>query len=152
MYEALIITPVKDSLNTTIETIQSIHQSNGKYLYCIYNDFSTEETTQHLEDIRLNYNFELINLSDITDTPSPNYRLVLQMAQLKALELNVPLIIVESDVEVRTETFKELICYSKELNNCGMVASITNDRQGKINFPYLNFKSTKTYAAHLKKI
>lgn len=143
MYEALVITPVKDSLNTTIETIQSIHQSAGKFQYCIYNDFSTDETTHKLEQIQLQYNFELINLSEITDTPSPNYRLVLQLAQKRALELNIPLIIVESDVEVKTNTFKELIRYSAELNKCGMVAAITKDREGKINFPYLNFKSLK---------
>lgn len=143
MYEALVITPVKDSLNTTIETIQSIHQSVGKFHYCIYNDFSTDETTHKLEQIQLQYNFEIINLSEITDTPSPNYRLVLQLAQKRALELNIPLIIVESDVEVKTNTFKELIRYSAELNKCGMVAAITTDRDGKINFPYLNFKSLK---------
>ena len=143
MYEALSITPVKDSLNTTIETIQSIHQSEGKFLYCIYNDFSTEETTHQLKQIQLQYNFDLINLAELTNTPSPNYRLVLQMAQKKSLELNIPLIIIESDVEVKTTTARELIRYSKELNNCGMVAAITVNREGEINFPYLNFKSSK---------
>lgn len=143
MYEALIITPVKDSLNTTIETIQSIHQSEGKFLYRIYNDFSTEETTRQLHKIQQQYNFELINLAEITKTPSPNYRLVLQLAQNKALELNIPLIIVESDVEVKPTTFRDLIRHSKELSECGMVAAITVNREGQINFPYLNFKSTK---------
>lgn len=143
MYEALIITPVKDSFNTTIETIQSIHQSDGNYLYCIYNDFSTEETTLKLKQIQAEYNFELINLADLTNTPSPNYRLVLQMAQMKALELNIPLIIIESDVEVKTSTLRELIRYSRELSECGMVAAITVNREGQINFPYLNFKSSK---------
>ena len=143
MYEALIITPVKDSLNTTIETIQSIHKSDGNYLYCIYNDFSTEETTLKLKQIQAEYNFELINLADLTNTPSPNYRLVLQMAQMKALELNIPLIIIESDVEVKTSTLRELIRYSRELSECGMVAAITVNREGQINFPYLNFKSSK---------
>lgn len=143
MYEALIITPVKDSFNTTIETIQSIHQSDGNYLYCIYNDFSTDETTLKLKQIQAEYNFELINLADLTNTPSPNYRLVLQMAQMKALELNIPLIIIESDVEVKTSTLRELIRYSRELSECGMVAAITVNREGQINFPYLNFKSSK---------
>lgn len=143
MYEALIITPVKDSLNTTIETIQSIYHSDGKFHYCVYNDFSADETTNTLKQIQNQYDFELINLSEITKTPSPNYRLVLQMAQKKALELNVPLIIVESDVEVKTNTFKELIRYSSVLSKCGMIAAITNDHEGKINFPYLNFKSKK---------
>ena len=143
MYEALIITPVKDSLNTTIETIQSVHQSIGNYLYYIYNDFSTGETTTRLDQIQEDYNFKLINLSDHTNTPSPNYRLVLQMAQNKALELNIPLIIIESDVEVKPNTITELIRYSKELPKAGMVAAITTGLDGKINFPYLNFKTAK---------
>lgn len=143
MYEALVITPVKDSLNTTIETIQSIYKSDGKFQYCVYNDFSTEETTRQLKEMSSEYNFELINLQEITETPSPNYRLVLQMAQQKALNLNIPLIIVESDVEVKNNTLTELIRHSKELDHCGMVAAITNDREGNINFPYLNFKSSK---------
>ncbi|MBC8004415.1 MAG: glycosyltransferase family 2 protein [Verrucomicrobia bacterium] len=143
MYEALVITPVKDSLNTTIETIQSIHQSEGNFLYCIYNDFSKEETTLKLKQIQDQYNFELINLADHTNTPSPNYRIVLRMAQNKALELNIPLIIIESDVEVESNTFQELIRYSKELAKPGMVAAITIDREGKVNFPYLRFKSSR---------
>jgi hypothetical protein len=142
MYEALVITPVKDSLKTTTETIQSVQNSFGEFYYCIYNDFSTEETTNSLKSLSIQYNFELINLSEVIDTPSPNYRLVLQMAQKKALELGIPLIIVESDVEVQPNTFTELINRSKSLFQCGMVAAITKDTQGKINFPYLNFKST----------
>jgi len=143
MYEALVITPVKDSLNTTIETIQSIGNSNGKFLYLIFNDFSSEETTNALTSLSAEYNFELLNLSEITTTPSPNYRLVLQLAQKKALELGVPLIIIESDVEVKPNTITELISRSKNLPDCGMVAAITRDYEEKINFPYLNFKSTK---------
>lgn len=150
MYEALVITPVKDSLNTTIETIQSIYQSDGKFHYCVFNDFSTEETTRQLKKMSSEYNFELINLQEITETPSPNYRLVLQMAQQKALNLNIPLIIVESDVEVKNDTLSELIRHSKELNHCGMVAAVTNDREGKINFPYLNFKSSKKNIAQTR--
>jgi hypothetical protein len=143
MYEALVITPVKDSLDTTIATIKSVHESYGEFKYCIFNDFSTEETTQTLTSLIATYNFELINLAEITDTPSPNYRIVLQIAQKKALELDLPLIIVESDVEVQPNTLSELIEQSNNLENCGMVAAITKDREGNINFPYLNLKSTK---------
>jgi hypothetical protein len=143
MYEALVITPVKDSLKTTMETIRSIKNSNGKFHYCIFNDFSTEETTGTLKILSLESDFELINLSEITNTPSPNYRLVLQMAQKKALEMGVPLIIIESDVEVNKNTIPELIEKSKTLSTCGMVGAITKDLDGKINFPYLNFKSTR---------
>jgi hypothetical protein len=141
MYEALVITPVKDSLISTIETIRSIKKSGGNYHYCIFNDFSSDETTNELKTLSIQYDFELINLSEITDTPSPNYRLVLQMAQQKALEQAVPLIIIESDVEVKSNTIEELISHYKSLPGCGMVASITRDNDGKINFPYLNFKS-----------
>jgi len=143
MYEALVITPVKDSLYTTIETIQSVHHSVGNYLYYVYNDFSTEETSIKLNELQKGYNFKLINLADHTNTPSPNYRLVLQMAQSTALELNIPLIIIESDVEVKPDTITELIRYSKELSMAGMVAAVTTGLDGKINFPYLNFKSEK---------
>ena len=143
MHEALIITPVKDSLKTTTETIHSILNSEGSFQYCIFNDFSTEETTTELKRLSSLYHFELINLSEVTNTPSPNYRLVLQMAQLKALELQLPLIIVESDVEVKADTLIGLIEQSKKLPNCGMVGSVTRDAENKINFPYLNFKSTR---------
>ncbi len=143
MYEALVITPVKDSLKTTKETIHSILNSEGQFLYSIYNDFSSGETTSELTALSSKYKFELINLSEITKSPSPNYRLVLQMAQQKALELNLPLIIVESDVEVQPNTLAELVKLSKSLPGCGMVGAITRDREGNINFPYLNFRSTR---------
>jgi hypothetical protein len=143
MYEALVITPVKDSLKTTVETIHSIKKASGDFLYCIYNDFSSDETTLELRKLSEEKGFDLINLADVTSTPSPNYRLVLQMAQKKALELNVPLIIVESDVEVKPDTLSNLIKYSTDLSNCGMVGSVTVDYSGQINFPYLNFKSEK---------
>lgn len=143
MYEALVITPVKDSLKTTTETIQSIKKSTGNFFYYIFNDFSSEETTATLKSLSIQHNFELVNLAEITNTPSPNYRLVLQLAQEEALRLNLPLIIVESDVEVRQNTLSELVRQSKQLPECGMVGSITLDTEGKINFPYLNFKGAK---------
>ena len=143
MYEALVITPVKDSIKTTLETIQSICSSTGEFHYTVFNDFSTEENTDTLKSLSFASSFELINLSEITTNPSPNYRLVLQMAQKKALELDLPLIIIESDVEVKPNTVTELINQSKNLPDCGMLGAITRDYEGKINFPYLNFKSTR---------
>lgn len=143
MYDALVITPVKDSLATTKETIQSILNSEGNFRYSIYNDFSTEETTSALTRLSNEHGFELVNLSSITNTPSPNYRLVLQLAQNEALQQNLPLIIVESDVEVQPKTLAELVRQSRELPQCGMVGAVTHDHEGKINFPYLNFSGTK---------
>ncbi|MBL7969614.1 MAG: glycosyltransferase family 2 protein [Prolixibacteraceae bacterium] len=143
MHQALVITPVKDSLKTTTETIHSIKNSKGEFLYCVYNDFSSDETTEVLRSLSEQHRFELVNLSEITNTPSPNYRLVLQMAQKKAISLNLPLIIVESDVDVKPDTLAQLVQHSHRLDSCGMVAAVTTDFDGKINFPYLNFRKTK---------
>ncbi len=46
-----IITPVKDSLDTTLRTIERIMQSETsvKFSYTVYNDFSMDETTERLE-------------------------------------------------------------------------------------------------------
>jgi len=136
MYDALIITPVKDSIETTIKTIKSIKSSNGNFLYYIYNDFSTDDNTQRLKEICSEYQIHLINLQDCTRTPSPNYRLVLQMAQKKALETNIPLVIVESDVVVRDNTINKLLELQSKLDKAGLIGCITHDETSNVNFPY----------------
>lgn len=44
-----IITPVKDSIEFTLETVKAILDSEIKvpYTYTVYNDFSTEENTKN---------------------------------------------------------------------------------------------------------
>ena len=143
MPETLVITPVKDSIETTLQTIEAIHRTQGDHLHLVYNDFSTPETKRILEEKQTTLGFELIHLEDITKTPSPNYNLVLQLAQKRALELNVPLIIVESDVIVQKDTLIKMIELSKKVQNCGMLGAITTDEKGQVNFPYLNFKGEK---------
>ncbi len=143
MFEALVITPVKNSPETTLETIRSVHSSDVKIKHIIYNDFSTDETTRILTGNIEKYGFELVNLKDVTTTPSPNYRLVLKMAQQKAIEMELPLIIIESDVEVKKDTIQNLVKLSRESKKCGMVGSVTTDINGQVNFPYLNFKNEK---------
>ena len=98
-----IITPVKDSIEFTLETVKAILDSEIKvpYTYTVYNDFSTEENTKILEESSKQLGFRLVNLSDLTDHPSPNYLLVLQMAQKEAIEAEAGLLIVESDVVVK---------------------------------------------------
>ena len=78
-----IITPVKDSIEFTLETVKAILQSEltVPYTYTVYNDFSTEENTRILEEQSKKMGFRLVNLSDLTDHPSPNYLLVLQKTQ-----------------------------------------------------------------------
>ena len=109
MSEAIIITPVKDSLATTKRTIEAISQTEGNFDYYVYNDFSQPDTKQFLDKASGELGFHVIHLEEITNTPSPNYKLVLELAQKMALEQNKPLIIVESDVVVQKTTLKKLV-------------------------------------------
>lgn len=143
MPETLVITPVKDSIDTSLQTIQAIHQADGDHHHTVYNDFSSPENKQILEEKQADIGFDLIHLEDITQTPSPNYKLVLQQAQKKALELKVPLVIVESDVIIQKHTLNKMLELSEKLQNCGMLGTITTDEAGRINFPYLNFRNEK---------
>lgn len=136
MYDAIVITPVKDSIQTTLKTIESVTASEGKFEYIVFNDFSNSETKSLLEKNSRTYGYELINIEDLTKNPSPNYRLVLQMAQQKALDKGVPLIIVESDVIVTKNTLKELISISGTCENSGMVGAITVNEKNEYCFPY----------------
>ena len=147
MLEAIIITPVKDSLETLKRTIQAIAGANssGKLEYHIFNDFSQKETRDYLEKNKKKYNFHLTHLEDITNTPSPNYKLVLQRAQQMALEKNVPLGIIESDVVIKNETLAALIDILKTGKNPGVVGAITIDESGSYNFPY-TFEKVKSNA------
>ena len=101
-----IITPVKDSIDFTLETVKAVlaSRTNVPFTYTIYNDFSTAENTARLEAASKELGFRLVNLSDLTDHPSPNYLLVLQVAQREALAEDAGLLIVESDVVVKENT------------------------------------------------
>lgn len=144
-----IITPVKDSPDTTLKTIDSIMGSEISvgFSYFIYNDFSTAETTELLQKKAKEMGFEHINLADLTSHPSPNYLLVLQTAQQKAIAENAHLLIVESDVVVTDNTLQTLNNYASMLDKPGMLAAVTVDTSGKINFPYL-YASTLANGVH----
>ena len=142
-YNALIITPVKDSIQTTLKTIESVSASEGNFDYVVYNDFSNSETKSSLEKNSSIYGYELVNIEDYTTNPSPNYRLILQLAQKRALEKQIPLIIVESDVIVERHIMKGLISVSETWKNSGMVGAITVNEKNVYNFPY-NFEKIKS--------
>ncbi len=143
MSEAIIITPVKDSLETTKRTIDAITKANGKYEYYVFNDFSQPETKQYLDKAKAEKGFNVIHLEDITNTPSPNYRLVLEMAQDMALSKNLPLVIIESDVIIQRETLTELLEIQKTKEIPGIIGAITVDQTGRYNFPY-TFEKVKS--------
>ncbi len=136
MSEAIIITPVKDSLETTKRTIDAISKAEGDFQHFIFNDFSQQATKDYLESAKNKLGFQLINLEDITSNPSPNYKMVLEMAQKMALERHQPLIIVESDVVVKKDTLQQLVQISKKKEKIGLAGAITVDEAGNYNFPY----------------
>ena len=145
MKQLHIITPVKDSIELTIQTIEAILASDitVPYTYFVYNDFSSEENTERLKEASQKMGFELVNLSDLTDHPSPNYLLILQRAQQKAIEAEAGLLIVESDVVVKKDTLQSLFDGALERTDCGIAASVTVDEKGEINYPYLFAKGNE---------
>ena len=137
-----IIMPVKDSIDTCVLALQHLLPtlSNPAQL-TLYNDFSTEENTHKLCELAIEYGFELVHWADHTQHPSPNYLLTLQDAQRKAVEAGAHLLIVESDVLVEPDT---LVRLQQSVNDkAGMVAAVTVDREGQINFPYLYARKMK---------
>ncbi len=137
-----IITPVKDSIDSTLESAKAIMQSQftTPVTYTIYNDFSTPESTQRLGAAAQEMGFELVNLSEITDHPSPNYLMVLQIAQRRAIAAEAGLLIVESDVVVQSHTLQSLFDGAMQHEECGIAASVTVDDKGEVNYPYLYAK------------
>ena len=137
-----IITPVKDSIDSTLETVRAVmaSQLDVPYTYTLYNDFSTPENTQRLEEASREMDFQLVNLSDLTDHPSPNYLFVLQRERKMCLEEDAALLIVESDVIVRPDTLQGLWNGALKHEDAGVVASVTVDDAGNINYPYLYAK------------
>lgn len=129
-----VIMPVKDSLNTAVEAIGCVCAVEGVSL-TVYNDNSTPENTATLEQLSKEKSFRLVNLCDLTDHPSPNYRLVLQRAQEECVQSGQDLVIVESDVMVKSNTFERLQ-QEAQGEHVGMVAAVTVDEHGEINFPY----------------
>ena len=139
MKQLHIITPVKDSIESTLRTIDAVLDSEIKvpFTYTIYNDFSTPENTALLENKAQHLGFQLVNLSDLTQHPSPNYLLVLQRERELCLQEDAALLIVESDVTVKPDTLQGLWDGAMERKDCGMAASVTVDEVGKVNYPYL---------------
>lgn len=137
-----IITPVKDSIDLTLETAKAVLESEitVPFTYTIYNDFSTEENTRRLEQQAKVMGFNLVNLKDITSHQSPNYLLVLKKTRKEAIEDDAGLLIVESDVVVKKNTLQDLFDGAQQRKDCGIAAAVTVDENGIINYPYLHFK------------
>ena len=133
-----IVTPVKDSIDSTLETIKAILNSkiNVPYTYTVYNDFSTAENTALLEKYSKELGFKLVNISDLTDHPSPNYLLVLRRCRKEAIAADAGFLLVESDVVVAQDTLQGLFDGASQQKYCAIAASVTVDDNGEINYPY----------------
>lgn len=141
-----IIVPVKDAVESALQTLEAIKPAT-EFLICevmVYNDFSTPENTARLEEACRRLDFTLVNISKLTDHPSPNYLLVLQHEQKICREQgNTGLIIVESDVIVQPDTLVNLKAETGARPDAGIVAAVTVDEKGKINYPYLYARRKK---------
>ena len=127
-----IIMPVKDSLQMTERAIRAIVDSG--HTFCVYDDNSLKDNAKRLDELATETNIQVVHISDLTDHPSPNYRLVLQLAQKQALTENKHLVIVESDVMIQPETLNRMV--EEVQPEVGMVAAVTVDENGEYNFPY----------------
>lgn len=134
-----IITPVKDNIESSIETMRAVVDAMRGLpaTYTVYNDFSSPENTKRLEKEGAQSGVKVVNLADLTRHPSPNYLFVLQHCQKSALASDAGLLIVESDVTVKPDTLKCLFEQAQSLKESGIVAAVTVDEANQINYPYL---------------
>lgn len=133
-----IITPVKDAIEATLETVRAVLASDLRvdHTYTVFNDNSTPENTRRLEAAARELGFTLVNVADLTDHPSPNYLFVLRRVRREALEAGDAVCIVESDVTVRPDTLQRLYDGAAARPDCGIAAAVTVDEEGQINYPY----------------
>lgn len=148
---ALVITPVKDALAATLQTVDAVVKSDRNVQYRVYNDYSSKETEEALDKASTEVGFTFFHLRDLTSTPSPNYKTVLQHAQKAALAAGLPLIIVESDVTVKNDTISKLLEFAQSHSKSGLVGAITVDEKSQVNFPYLKFKHEKRTVIQTKR-
>ena len=127
-----IIMPVKDSLETAEQAIRAIVASG--HSMCVYDDYSTDENAARLDALRDELGIRVVHIREVLDHPSPNYRWVLNTAQREAIENDQDLVIIESDVIVKPDTISRL--QQAVTSGVGMVAAVTVNEEGEVNFPY----------------
>ena len=131
-----IIMPVKDAMDQAEQAIRAVVASG--HSLTVYDDYSTPENAERLDALHAESGIEVKHLRSYTDHPSPNYRWTLIDAQREAVAKGAHLVIIESDVFVRPDTIDRLAesTKAKGEKRIGMVAAVTTDGEGKINFPY----------------
>lgn len=132
MSNLYVIMPVKDSIETAEQAIRAIVSSG--HTLTVFDDNSTAETAALLDQLASELKIGVVHVGQLIDHPSPNYRWVLITAQRECLETNRHLVVVESDVIVRPDTLDRLAAAVEP--KVGMVAAVTHDAEGQVNFPY----------------
>lgn len=127
-----IIMPVKDSLQIAEQAIRAIVASG--YTLTVYDDNSTAENAARLDALSAELGISVVHISEQTDHPSPNYRWVLIHTQRECIGSGQHLVIVESDVIVRPSTISTLVQSVRP--KVGLVAAVTHNENGDVNFPY----------------
>ena len=127
-----IIMPVKDSPETAEEAIRAVVRSG--HSLTVYDDNSTADNAARLDMLSRELGIEVVHVAERTDHPSPNYRWVLIDAQRQCLEKEQHLVIIESDVIVKESTVSNM--QKAVTAKTGMVAAVTTNVEGVINFPY----------------
>ena len=143
-----IIMPVKDSIETAEQAIRAITASG--YSLTVYDDYSLPENAARLDALAAERPVTVLHLSEMTDHPSPNYRTVLIHAQAHALAKGEHLLIVESDVIVQHDTIRRMLDGMQE--HTGMIAAVTQDAEGRVNFPYEYARRLHTDGACTKRL
>lgn len=126
-----IIIPIKDSLQIAERALRALKG----HPVTIWNDNSTAENTQLLHSLAEELGFECIDVATLTNHPSPNYLLLLRLMRQRAISNNHHLIVVESDVIVTDSSIARMVDIAQQ-QNIGMVAAVTHNDNGKVNFPY----------------
>ena len=124
--------PVKDSLETAEQAIRAIVASGHNV--CVYDDYSSDENAARLDALRDEFGIRVVHIRKVLDHPSPNYRWVLNTSQREAIEKGQDLVIIESDVIVKEGTISRL--QQAISKGVGMVAAVTVNEDGEVNFPY----------------
>ncbi len=136
--DLLIVTPVKNSLDTTIKTIEAVSQYRSIHEYLVFNDNSDTETTQWLEENSIQLGYTLLQAQEITPEDSPNQRALL--IELLTRCRGRDILIVESDVIINQNTITGLQDAANTLESPGLIGAVTVDADGVPCFPHAHLK------------
>ncbi len=145
--DLLIVTPVKNSLATTIKTIEAVSQYRSRNEYLIFNDNSDSETLTWLEENSNRLGYTLLHAQELTPEGSPNQRALLIELQRRCRGRDI--LFVESDVIISQTTIPELLNAVNTLESPGLIGAVTVDVDGVPCFPHAHLKGKTGWVIEL---